>query len=176
MEKWTRRERAAVEDIYSVRMCHICKHFIREVGMGGIECRMPCATTRKENFEWRGSQGEEAILKMALDCSFCAWRDRAEKADAELRKCYKDLEQLTAKNNDLRAQVADARIRNDVLQRRLDKLLERFAGVMIETRNSTWERRWCPNKEHQVSCDEFTNCTKCWISYLAQKLEQEVRA
>jgi hypothetical protein len=51
-----RREQAAVEDINSVRMCHTCKHFLREFGMGGIECKMPCATIRHENFEWRGPQ------------------------------------------------------------------------------------------------------------------------
>jgi hypothetical protein len=51
-----RRADAAVEDINSVRMCHTCKHFLREFGMGGIECKIPCATIRHENFEWRGPQ------------------------------------------------------------------------------------------------------------------------
>jgi hypothetical protein len=56
-----RRAAAAVRDINSVRMCHTCKHFLREFGMGGIECKIPCATIRHENFEWRGPQaGEES--------------------------------------------------------------------------------------------------------------------
>jgi hypothetical protein len=53
-----RRADAAVEDINYVRMCHTCKHFLREFGMGGIECKIPCATIRSENFEWRGVKEE----------------------------------------------------------------------------------------------------------------------
>lgn len=166
MEKWTRRERAAVEDIYSVRMCHICKHFIREVGMGGIECRMPCATTRKENFEWRGSQGEEAILKMALDCRFCAWRDRAEKADAELRKCYKDIEQLTAERNDLKTMLADAGVRNAVLEKRIDRLLD-----VIHDDCECESFEVCSNHVSGADCATGYDCKKCWHDWLEQEVQ-----
>jgi hypothetical protein len=58
-----RREKAAVEDINSVRMCHTCKHFLREFGMGGIECEIPCVTIRCENFEWRGSDARKGDCK-----------------------------------------------------------------------------------------------------------------
>lgn len=51
------RERdAAVKMLCSVRDCHTCKHYIRDYGIGGIECKKPCQTARKNNYEFRGTE------------------------------------------------------------------------------------------------------------------------
>ena len=87
-------------------------------------------------------------------------QDRARKAEAELRKCYKDLEELTGERNALKAMLADAEARNAVLQRRLyaalDMYAERAAG--------------CPF----ASCGDVTkqDCMKCWRDYALMKLKE----
>lgn len=90
------------------------------------------------------------------------WRKRAVTAELELRKCYKDVEQLTAERNDLQAQVSDAGIRNAVLEKRLERLLHEI------------EDSRCPTAPPAVGCipDVHEPCYDCWREWL----EQEVQA
>lgn len=90
-------------------------------------------------------------------------RDRALKAEAELRRFYKNLGQLTVEHIDLKSMLADAGVRVEVLQKRLDKLV----AILNERRIG------CPPGREESSkwCDLFL-CDECWKDWL----EQEVQA
>lgn len=111
----------------------------------------------------------------ALDeaVSTANWQaEQMDKLDAELRQYVRDVERqnealsvLTRENDDLRLQARDAQIRNAVLQKRLDKLMQTLAnlacvqdvgGEMLCTKRLT--KKWL--------------CSECWSDWL----EQEVRA
>lgn len=82
------------------------------------------------------------------------WRNRALKADLELRRCYKDLEQLTAECADLKSMLADAGVRNDVLQKRLGVVVT----VLVEAKE-------CPTKGH-YQCAGYGSCEDCWREWI----------
>lgn len=88
------------------------------------------------------------------------WRDRALKAEDEVQRCYKDLQELTAERDDLKAMLADAGIRNAVLDKRLDRMLEE--DITPD----------CPPcyADQPVGCSR--ECKDCWRDWL----EREVQA
>lgn len=86
--------------------------------------------------------------------------DRAQRAETELHRCYKDIEQLTAERRDLKTMLADAGIRNAVLEKRLNYTTELLAQLGN-----------CPSVEPVQGCINVP-CGVCWHEWL----EQEVRA
>lgn len=89
------------------------------------------------------------------------WRKRAVTAELELRRCYKDIEELTAECNDIQAQLGDAKIRNAVLEKRLEAACEHFSNMDS-----------CPPDvaPPPMGCEAYL-CRLCWADWL----EQEVR-
>lgn len=90
---------------------------------------------------------------------------RAQRAEAEVRKLTKDLQELLAERRDLKAMLADAGIRNAVLEKRVDKLLcelEQDGEPLACPLARGWK---CPQRDRKLTCSE------CWREWL----EQEVR-
>lgn len=96
-------------------------------------------------------------------------KDRALKAETELRRCYKDLEQLTAERTDLKAMLADAGIRNAVLAKRLSRLLGMYADIALGQ---------CGKDCELMGDDVMANISQCKVCLRDEaigRLEQEVQ-
>lgn len=85
---------------------------------------------------------------------------RARKAESEVRKLTKDMQELLAERRDLKTMLADAGIRNAVLEKRLNYTTELLAQLGN-----------CPSVEPVQGCINVP-CGVCWHEWL----EQEGRA
>lgn len=93
-------------------------------------------------------------------------RDRALKAEAELRKCYKDIQALTAERTDARSMLADAEIRNGVLERRLNKLMRMYVEMAV---GQCDEECYALDDDVKVS---LWQCKACWRERAVKQLEE----
>lgn len=122
----------------------------------------------------KSEDGGSTITRIETDLAFiAAARElvpsllaRARKAESEVRKLTKDMQELLAERNDLKAMLADARVRNEVQKRWIRALIK----VLVE------EIRACP-AEYVYEADQcagqgYAVCKDCWHDWL----EQEVRA
>ncbi len=100
-------------------------------------------------------------------CIDCEVRERARRAEREVRKLTADMQELLAERRDLKAMLADAGIRNEVLTKRLKTVVRWF---------TMQQGRRCPSKAYQAQCDAYEGCHDCWASHVTQRLSQEVRA
>lgn len=98
------------------------------------------------------------------------WQARAQRAEAEVGKLTMDMQELLAENNDQKAMLADAGVRNAVLEKRLKELLDMslMGGWGVD----------CPSYERKKACrrrgvEKATAdvCEKCWRNYAFEKLE-----
>lgn len=111
-------------------------------------------------------------IEQIRECA--ATHARALKAEAELRKCYKDIEELTAERDDQKQMLADAGIRNGVLEARLDNLLGMYAAIMANETND------CPKLATTSACGVLRGvpgptshyCLRCWRDYAVRQLEE----
>lgn len=160
----------------------------------GLECDL-CIYWRKEGEEKHPCcnrcllNGEGIGIEMSFDIIgtgypkdeprepvallFSLWRkaeNRVLKAEAELHKCYTDLQELTAERTDQKTMLADAGVRNAVLEKRLKELLDMslMGGWGVD----------CPSYERKKACrrrgvEKATAdvCEKCWRNYAFEKLE-----
>lgn len=92
--------------------------------------------------------------------------DRALKAEAELRRCYKDMEELTAERNDLKSILTDAGLRNAVLQRRVDRLID-----VLYLDHEQLPEGYCETPPDGVDCELAYECRKCWREWLEQEVQ-----
>lgn len=100
-------------------------------------------------------------------------RDRALKAEAEVRKLNKDMQELLAERTDLKVMLADAGLRNAVLQKRLYAALDMYAERAAGCPSLSLEAiRAC--EVRIASCGDVTkqDCMKCWRDYALTRLKE----
>ncbi len=111
------------------------------------------------------------------------WQARAQRAEAEVGKLTMDMQELLAENTDQKAMLADAGIRNGVLAKRLDKLLDMYAKYGSTNADCVQDEDWSLEDGRQA-CVLLNNhepvitldCECCWRTRLSDYLRQEVQA